>query len=278
MSRPLRSLVVAAGLLLALPGSLLAAPPAERGKALFRQRCVACHTIGQGDRVGPDLKGVTTRRSRAFLARFISAPDRVLAAKDPIASSLLGKYKVAMPNLGLTGADVGALIAFLQVQTAGPPGQKPAQAAPATRPLGNPARGKNLFTGATRFRNGGAPCLACHTIAGIGRLGGGKIGPDLTRASTKYGGAAGIASILATLPFPTMRPLFQGHPLTAAEQANLAAFLRQASRSERPGSAVWPLLGLAVGGAAALLALTLVVWRHRALAVRHTLLKRPPEG
>ena len=33
----------------------------EPGQALFKTMCAPCHTIGFGDRVGPDLRGVTIR-------------------------------------------------------------------------------------------------------------------------------------------------------------------------------------------------------------------------
>lgn len=266
-----------AGLLLSLPsGSSLAASPAQRGKILFEENCVSCHTIGRGDRVGPDLKGVAARRDRTFLDAFIATPDKLLASGDPVAKSLLEKYKVPMPNLGLSAAEVDALIAYLE--TVGAPGQKPAKPAPSKLPAGDAARGKSLFTGSERFEAGGAPCLSCHSIAGIGRLGGGKVGPDLTRAYTKYGGPEGIASILRTLPFPTMQPIYRNRSLTAPEQAGLLAFLAQASRAERPGSSLWILVLIAAGGAAALFVLTFLIWRRRALAVRRTLVtKRPLE-
>jgi cytochrome c2 len=35
---------------------------------LFRQFCVACHTIGQGKLIGPDLIDVHNRRSEAGLS------------------------------------------------------------------------------------------------------------------------------------------------------------------------------------------------------------------
>src|SRR5690242_10136491 len=47
-----------------------------KGQYLLSTRCVACHTIGGGDRVGPDLAAVTRTRDRAWLARYIAAPDR----------------------------------------------------------------------------------------------------------------------------------------------------------------------------------------------------------
>jgi protein SCO1/2 len=100
------------------------------GQGLFRGRCAGCHTIGAGDRIGPDLKGVTERRRRAWLARYLAAPDRMLASKDPIAVELAKRYPVPMPNLSLTSEQIDDLIAYLELQssqaqptkaTAGPP-------------------------------------------------------------------------------------------------------------------------------------------------------------
>ncbi len=94
-------------------------PTPTLGQYLFTTKCAACHTIGHGDSVGPDLAGVTRARDREWLARYIQAPDRMLAAKDPLATELYTKYKqVNMPNLGLGEADAAALIAFLQSQGA----------------------------------------------------------------------------------------------------------------------------------------------------------------
>lgn len=108
-----------------------AAPPAqspEEGRALFEQKCTACHTIGGGKLVGPDLQGITVRRERDWLTRWIKAPDKVLAEGDPIATQLLQEFNnLPMPNLGLTDAQVQALIAYLEAT------QTPA-AAPMTLP------------------------------------------------------------------------------------------------------------------------------------------------
>ena len=261
----------AAVLLGLLTGQYLAASPVQSGSTVFGEKCASCHTIGGGDAVGPDLEGVTDRRDRTFLERFISAPDDVLASGDPVAQALLEQYKVPMPNLGLTAAEVDALITYLASQAAGAPATAPKP--PSGLPGGDPARGKNLFTGAARFENEGPPCLSCHTIAGIGRLGGGTLGPDLTRSYTKYGGDAGIASLLETLPFPTMTPLFADKQLAAEEQADLAAFLREAATAKRDSTAVWELLALGGAGVALLVALALLLWPRRALSVRKTLLR-----
>lgn len=269
-------------LLLLLAGALAGASAdgvlagVEEGKAIFESQCASCHTIGGGDKVGPDLEGVGTRRDPEWLRRFIKAPDEVIASGDPIATELLQKYGgVQMPNLGLTDDQVASLLAFLGVQAEATP--PPAEPAPAPQPVpeaGDPDAGKNLFTGADRLENGGPPCMSCHSIAGIGALGGGKIGPDLTNAYEKYGGAQGVASILQTLPFPTMVPIFDGRPLTTSEQADLAAFLAEAPQAERPAGSAGKLVGLSFGAVAALSGLALVLWRRRLVAVRRPLVNR----
>ena len=87
------------------------------GRTLFRNKCSACHTIGQGNGIGPDLQGVTTRRDRLWLARFISDPDLMRAGKDPLALDLTAKYtKTLMPNLGLTKTEVLDLISYLDAE------------------------------------------------------------------------------------------------------------------------------------------------------------------
>lgn len=89
----------------------------DPGRYLFAARCAACHTIGHGDKIGPDLFGVAGVRDRAWLTRFIQVPDRVLAEGDPLATALFEKYKqVQMPNLRLTDGETSALIGFLESQ------------------------------------------------------------------------------------------------------------------------------------------------------------------
>lgn len=91
------------------------------GQRLFASKCSVCHTLGKGDRLGPDLAGVTDRRERAWLLRYIQRPDEVLASGDPVATALYNKYrKVGMPYLGLGSSDVEDLIAFLATRPAKP--------------------------------------------------------------------------------------------------------------------------------------------------------------
>ena len=95
-----------------------ALPPARTGEDLFNTRCTACHTIGQGDRLGPDLLDVASKRDRAWLVRWLQEPNKVLEEKDPLAMSLYNQYgKVPMPNLKLTDRNALDLIEFMQSES-----------------------------------------------------------------------------------------------------------------------------------------------------------------
>ena len=43
----------------------------QPGQVLFKKMCAPCHTIGGGDHVGPDLRGVADRRDLAWLTDFM---------------------------------------------------------------------------------------------------------------------------------------------------------------------------------------------------------------
>jgi hypothetical protein len=90
----------------------------DRGQYTFKNHCAACHTIGNGLHIGPDLLGVTTIRNRDWLMHYIMAPDKVRAAGDPIALALRASYgQVLMPNLDLGADDAAVLIDHLDKQS-----------------------------------------------------------------------------------------------------------------------------------------------------------------
>jgi protein SCO1/2 len=89
----------------------------DPGEDLFRRRCQDCHTVGAGDAIGPDLAGVTTRRDRTWLTRYIQAPNELLEQGDPTAVQLNEKFrKLPMPNLRLGDNDVALLIKYLEAE------------------------------------------------------------------------------------------------------------------------------------------------------------------
>src|SRR5262245_6106891 len=89
-------------------------PISGKGQLVFQNKCAACHSIGKGERLAPDLKDVAARREPAWLARYLAAPEKLRAANDPIAVELAKNAKVPMPNLGLTQQEVTDLIDYLE--------------------------------------------------------------------------------------------------------------------------------------------------------------------
>jgi len=87
----------------------------DKGEYFFQSQCSVCHSIGRGDKMGPDLLGVTARRDRAWLARYIMAPDKLLEERDPVAVALFEKYKYTrMPNLRVSQDEAAAVLSYLE--------------------------------------------------------------------------------------------------------------------------------------------------------------------
>jgi protein SCO1/2 len=90
----------------------------QPGQVLFKKLCAPCHTVGVGDRVGPDLRGVATRRDHTWLSSFIQSPAKLRARQDPDALALATEYPaVRMPALGLSQNDAADLISYLAAET-----------------------------------------------------------------------------------------------------------------------------------------------------------------
>jgi len=90
-----------------------------RGEYLFKTRCASCHSIGGGDRLGPDLRGVAAARPREWLQRWLKEPDKMLAEGDPVATELRARFRnMAMPNLGFGDVEADAIIQYLAEQDA----------------------------------------------------------------------------------------------------------------------------------------------------------------
>src|SRR6185503_4118864 len=88
-------------------------PTAVKGKLSFESKCLACHSIGGGDKLGPDLFEVSKRRNDAWLARWLKSPEAMLQS-DPDAKAMLDKYKVPMPNQNLSDEEIREFIAYFK--------------------------------------------------------------------------------------------------------------------------------------------------------------------
>lgn len=87
----------------------------DKGKELFAGKgCGACHKIGGGKLVGPDLKGVTARREQVWIERMILKPE-VMTKEDPVAKDLFKTYMTQMTNQGIDPKEqLPLLVAYLK--------------------------------------------------------------------------------------------------------------------------------------------------------------------
>ena len=110
------------------PARASAPDPASvaRGEDTYKKKgCAACHNIAKageeahrrpgGKQSGPDLGGVTQRRDRDWLKRWLKDPD-AMRASDPTAQAMVAQAKgLKMPNMKLSDAEIEDLINYLSV-------------------------------------------------------------------------------------------------------------------------------------------------------------------
>ncbi len=236
------------------------------GQTIFEQKCVACHSTGSDRLIGPGLAGITTRRDRAWVKRFIMQPDQVLDSNDPIAAELLQQYEVVMPNLGVTDAEAEALIAFLGGGGGGAAvGETAVQPAVAEATEEQIVLGQELFQGTKRFANSGPTCNSCHDVTNDAVIGGGVLARELTTVFSRLGGP-GVRAVIGSPPFPVMQRAYLNKALTDEEVVALVAFLQRADAEQavhQPRDYGIKLFTAGVVGAAFLLGLYTLLWSGR---------------
>lgn len=245
----------------------------------FKTNCVSCHTIGGGRLVGPDLKSVTERKDREWLARFISDPIGVIDSGDAYAIQLRDEARGALMTKvpGMTIERANNLLDLIETESLLEKSQFVGLQL-SDRPFTalDVAQGRELFVGLQRLVKRGAPCVSCHSVNDLGLLAGKKLGPDLNEVYERLNGRKGLATWLSAPATPTMQAVFSNHPLDSEEILSLVAFL--ADKAEAPpesgqaATLIFVLLGLT--GTVVALALFDVAWRKRFRAVRRPLVPR----
>ncbi len=129
--------------------------------------------------------------------------------------------------------------------------------------------------GSLHFEKGGPPCMGCHNVGSNGLLGGGALGPDLTNISTERSQSE-LQSILSnaeTADIPVMRPIFDEHPLTVEEQADLLAFIN-ASVGQPEVDREWWVIGISLAGFVGAIVLIELIFHRRLRGVRKPMLRQ----
>jgi mono/diheme cytochrome c family protein len=99
--------------------SIAASQDVKGGEKLFTSNCKACHSIGKGKIVGPDLQNVTERRSKEWLHKFIPQPMKMIESGDPVATKLFEEHnKIPMPDQTyLKASEIDDILAFVKEQS-----------------------------------------------------------------------------------------------------------------------------------------------------------------
>ncbi len=231
----------------------------------FEKNCSSCHTIGGGDDVGPDLKGIGERRPKEWLVPFIQSSQSMIEKGDPIAKDVFNKFKQKkMPDQDLSPEEVEAILEFIKATGSGAvaPASKDSKPASSATPA-EIALGKDLFLGKVRLKNEAPSCISCHAAGDAGPLRGGAFALDLTQVYSKYEDK-GLSKALSKPGFRVMKEIFADKPLTDDEVFALKAFLYEADKAgDQGGGFQKKFIFLGIGGCAIMLGITDFIWRKR---------------
>ena len=227
---------------------------AHDGEALFIT-CTACHTIGGGKLIGPDLAGVLDRRPEEEIISYVQNP----AAFDVI----------LMPPQNLSADEIKAILKYIVSkssvanQTNTEENEQIVKKPEVVLTLDDAIAGEHLFDGSTRFTNGGPSCITCHNVDYEQMMQGGLLAADLTQVYSRSGGMAGIKGVLTLLPFPAMKSSYEKKPLTEQEVTQLQAFLKHTDENliyQHHGEKKTLFLYFGIAGFITILTLIFFLW------------------
>lgn len=201
----------------------------DPGAKLFNKNCAACHTVGGGKLIGPDLSNIQNKNTEEWIIKFIQSSQNLINSGDSAAVAVFNQYnKIIMPDQTLKLNEIKLIIDHITVNSLDP--NNPNQKSP--NQIFNAAmvtdldieRGKKIFEGTSKLTNSGPPCISCHNINRPDIISGGRLAIDLTTTFSRLS-AAGVDGIIRNPPFPSMISSFGEAPLTDQEAKDLLAFL-----------------------------------------------------
>lgn len=260
--------------------------PQTQGESTFTKTCQACHSIGKGRLVGPDLKDVHNKRTEDWLLKFIKSSQSMVNGGDADAVAIFNEYnKTIMPDQVLTDAEIKEIISYIKYQS---------ESGVITIDISKPivhssgvtldeARdnefeiGRKLFSGENHLTNKGPACISCHNVVNDELISGGLLAIDLTNAFARLTGP-GIHNIISNPPFPVMKTAYANHPVTGDEAFYLTAFLKNSdfvSSIQEPNIPQQNFLYSGIIGGVVLFGLYGGIWWNRKRkAVNHKIYKR----
>lgn len=87
---------------------------AQNGESVFKAKCGACHTVGKGKLVGPDLKDVEQRYDEEWLHEWIKSSQTMVKAGDEKAVKAYNdNNQMVMPDQDVSDEEINQILEFI---------------------------------------------------------------------------------------------------------------------------------------------------------------------
>ena len=105
-------------ILMLAAGNVDANPPVDEGKAIFINRCAACHNVNKVV-LGPALAGIDDRRSLDWIVKFVQSSQTMIKSGDEQAAAVFAKFNsIPMPDhADLTAEKIKDIVAYIKSQS-----------------------------------------------------------------------------------------------------------------------------------------------------------------
>lgn len=215
----------------------------NEGKQLFEKNCQVCHKIGGGKLVGPELLGVTERRERDWIAKFIRNSKAMIDAGDPIAVKVYEENN-KVPMLTFTNLSDGEINSIIDYIEKWEPEKEKVFTVDINKREGfahsEILRGERMFYGLIPFEQGGTTsCASCHNTVTSDSLNWNPSAADLASSFMEKDGM----NIYKSMGDPTsdvMRKAHGEYKLTEQEIFYISAFLSEFSHEGLAEHKIFP--------------------------------------
>jgi cytochrome c551/c552 len=103
---------------------------AQDGEQIFKTICAACHTVGKGKLVGPDLRDVQNRHDMPWMLKWVKSSQTLVKAGDAQAVKLFNdNNKIPMPDVAYSEDQIKSVIGFITTKSTELASAKPDMAA-----------------------------------------------------------------------------------------------------------------------------------------------------
>jgi len=92
---------------------------AQDGATLFKTKCLACHNTGTQKGVGPGLKGITEKRDKEWLYKWVKNSTEMVQSGDADAVAIFEEYnKAPMLSFDLSNEEIDAILTYINDENA----------------------------------------------------------------------------------------------------------------------------------------------------------------